>query len=429
MARLMIEIDGIGKKYIIRHAERYLTLRDKISDLCRFSFCSPKRREAVHLRKQEFWALKDISFNVRQGETVGIIGRNGAGKTTLLKILSRITCPTQGKVRLYGRVASLLEVGTGFHPELSGRENIYFNGSILGMRKREIENKFDAIVDFADVEKFIDTPVKRYSSGMQLRLAFAVAAHLEPEILIVDEVLAVGDALFQKKCLGKMSEVVKEGRTVFFVSHNMAAVQKLCSRSILLDNGSIKLDGDVNSVINTYLNMGVRQAGERSWDDRTAPGDEVVKLRYVKLLNGENNVKNEFIVREPLAVEIGYVVLKPNYPLNTMCYFVDEMGVTKFVSVDNLDSPWRDAARPVGTYRCTCYVPGNFLNEGTVRIHVIVTTSPFDPHAVVHDVLVFKVVDDMNPEGARGNYPREWPQAVVRPILKWDVKRIDNKGS
>jgi ABC-type polysaccharide/polyol phosphate transport system, ATPase component len=424
----MIEIDGLGKKYLIRHAERYLTLRDKIADLCRAPFNNAKRKEASHLMKQDFWALSDISFDVKLGETVGIIGRNGAGKTTLLKILSRITYPTKGRVKLYGRVASLLEVGTGFHPELSGRENIFFNGSILGMRKREIREKFDAIVDFADVERFIDTPVKRYSSGMQLRLAFAVAAHLEPEILIVDEVLAVGDAVFQKKCLGKMSEVVRDGRTVFFVSHNMAAVQKLCSRCILLDSGRVKMDGDVNAVINAYLNMGVQRSGERIWDIKDAPGDDVVRLAHVKMLDRTNNVRDEFAIREPIAVEIEYAVLKPNYPINTMCYFVDEAGSTKFVSIDNLDSPWSDISRPVGTYRCTCHVPEDLLNEGTVKIHVVVTTSPSNPHVIVHDVLVFKVIDDMNCSGVRGNYPREWPQAVVRPRLKWDVLSVNNRS-
>jgi homopolymeric O-antigen transport system ATP-binding protein len=260
---IIIKAEGLGKKYIIGHKaerERYTALRDvmvrKIKALGRYAYSS---RKAVRRRRdelEEFWALKDLSFEIRRGEVVGIIGRNGAGKSTLLKILSRITEPSRGRVILKGRVGSLLEVGTGFHPELSGRENIYLNGAVLGMKRAEIKRKFDEIVAFAEVEKFLDTPVKRYSSGMYVRLAFAVAAHLDPEILVVDEVLAVGDADFQKKCLGKMSDVAQAGRTVLFVSHNMAAVRTLCPRAILLSRGGPLLDGATDSVIDCYLRGG-----------------------------------------------------------------------------------------------------------------------------------------------------------------------------
>jgi homopolymeric O-antigen transport system ATP-binding protein len=254
----VISVENLSKKYIIGHQkrERYTTLRDvlangtkRLADKMRHPFATPQN-DPTH---EEFWALKDVSFDIRQGDRVGIIGRNGAGKSTLLKILSRITEPTSGRVSIKGRVASLLEVGTGFHPELTGRENIYLNGAILGMSKAEIMKKFDEIVAFAEVEKFLDTPVKRYSSGMYVRLAFAVAAHLEPEILIVDEVLAVGDAQFQKKCLGKMEDVGKEGRTVLFVSHNMAAIQQLCGKGILLCEGTMREAGTIEKVIETYL--------------------------------------------------------------------------------------------------------------------------------------------------------------------------------
>jgi lipopolysaccharide transport system ATP-binding protein len=249
---IAIRVRGLGKKYTIGGPqEKYLTMRDAIVN----SMKAPFRRLATRGADQstnEFWALKDVSFDVHKGEVVGIIGRNGAGKSTLLKILSRITTPTEGEVELHGRVGSLLEVGTGFHPEMTGRENIFLNGSILGMKKNEIEQKFDEIVRFAEIDKFIDTPVKRYSSGMYVRLAFAVAAHLEPEILVVDEVLAVGDAGFQKKCLGKMGEVAKEGRTVLFVSHNMGAIRQLCSEAILLDAGHIVMSGDVEQIIQIY---------------------------------------------------------------------------------------------------------------------------------------------------------------------------------
>jgi lipopolysaccharide transport system ATP-binding protein len=260
----VIKVDNLGKKYLIRHQQRekYVALRDVITN----KFKSVGKKVLQHMShelraksssKEDFWALKDISFEIKQGDRVGIIGRNGAGKTTLLKLLSRITEPTTGRITLKGRVASLLEVGTGFHPELTGRENIFLNGAILGMSKSEIKKKFDEIVDFAEIEKFLDTPVKRYSSGMYVRLAFAVAAHLEPEILLVDEVLAVGDAQFQKKCFGKMGEIGNEGKTVLFVSHNMAAIQNFCNRGILLEAGDIKYSGNINETINAYISAGL----------------------------------------------------------------------------------------------------------------------------------------------------------------------------
>jgi lipopolysaccharide transport system ATP-binding protein len=265
VSEIVISVKGLGKKYRIRHQQqgmRYKALRDVLTDKARSVVRGPW--SAVRSlwsggpvvrgpSTEDFWALKDVSFEVHQGETLGIIGRNGAGKSTLLKILSRITEPTEGRVRIKGRVASLLEVGTGFHPELTGRENVFLNGAILGMQRTEIRQKFDEIVAFAEVEKFLDTPVKRYSSGMYVRLAFAVAAHLEPEILVVDEVLAVGDAEFQKKSLGKMQEVSRGGRTVLFVSHNMLAVQKLCSRVILLDSGHIQASGSASEIVAEYI--------------------------------------------------------------------------------------------------------------------------------------------------------------------------------
>ncbi len=264
MAKPIIQVKALGKKYKIGATLRHDTLRDYLAHYIKSYGCSLKNKNNFRnsekytglsslKAKREFWALKDISFEVMQGEIIGIIGLNGAGKSTLLKVLSQITEPTEGESRIYGRVASLLEVGTGFHPELTGRENIFLNGAIMGMTRAEIKKKFDEIVDFSGVEEFIDTPVKRYSSGMYVRLAFAVAAHLEPEILLVDEVLAVGDAAFQKKCLGKMGNVVKEGRTVLFVSHNMGAVSSLCKRGILLSKGRIKTIGEVNNTIATYM--------------------------------------------------------------------------------------------------------------------------------------------------------------------------------
>ncbi len=265
MSDTVIRVENLSKKYIIGHQkeENYSTLRDVISNKVKsLGSLINSKVKVENPAFEEFWALKDVSFEIKQGDRVGIIGRNGAGKSTLLKILSRITEPTTGSIKIKGRVASLLEVGTGFHPELTGRENIFLNGAILGMGKEEIKRKFDEIVAFAEVEKFLDTPVKRYSSGMYVRLAFAVAAHLEPEILIVDEVLAVGDAQFQKKCLGKMEDVGKEGRTVLFVSHNMATVTTLCERAIWLVNGQVNLAGDAEQITSKYLTYGAEHSGE-----------------------------------------------------------------------------------------------------------------------------------------------------------------------
>jgi len=284
----IIKVENLGKSYIIGHQrESYVALRDVLTNKAKQTVSNAKKfftggQLIAGTEMEEFWALKDINFEVNQGDRVGIIGRNGAGKSTLLKVLSRITEPTTGRIRLKGRVASLLEVGTGFHPELSGRENIYLNGAILGMGRAEVRKKFDEIVDFAGVEKFLDTPVKRYSSGMYVRLAFAVAAHLEPEILIIDEVLAVGDAEFQKKCLGKMEDVSKnEGRTVIFVSHNMGAIKSLCNTGILLKDGSLSYQANnIDQVIANYItNISTNNNQSIEWNNvETAPGNENLKL-------------------------------------------------------------------------------------------------------------------------------------------------------
>ena len=286
MSDVVIRVENLSKKYIIGHQkqERHTSFRDVLSNGAKSlwqGLTSDRKANSDDL-SEEFWALKDVSFEIKQGDRVGIIGRNGAGKSTLLKILSRITEPTSGKISIKGRVASLLEVGTGFHPELTGRENIYLNGAILGMDRSEIKKNFDEIVAFAEVEKFLDTPVKRYSSGMYVRLAFAVAAHLEPEILIVDEVLAVGDAQFQKKCLGKMEDVGKEGRTVLFVSHQMASIQKLCQRSIWLDHGEVVDNDATQIVVNKYLNnsLGLSKISLEDRKDRKGDG----KIRFTSVL-------------------------------------------------------------------------------------------------------------------------------------------------
>lgn len=297
MSDKIIAVEGLGKMYTLgaQTNERYTALRDVFADKVRSLFRNPRpaNHNGSEAAQQDFWALKDVSFDVKQGEVLGIIGRNGAGKSTLLKILSRITEPSTGKIRVQGRVASLLEVGTGFHPELTGRENIYLNGAILGMHRHEIKAKFDEIVAFAEVERFLDTPVKRYSSGMYVRLAFAVAAHLEPEVLIVDEVLAVGDAQFQQKCLGKMQEVSTEGRTVLFVSHNMAAVQRLCQRCVILNNGTLTASGNTASIIGVYLSESTSTAGFSLANVRKRSGSGLIRLTDVHLEDPAGNTIGE----------------------------------------------------------------------------------------------------------------------------------------
>ena len=426
MSDIAIRVENLSKQYQLGGQQAaYQTFREALIE----SASAPLRWLKGERRQVEkFWALDDVSFEVKQGEAVGIIGRNGAGKSTLLKILSSITQPTRGHVELYGRVGSLLEVGTGFHPELTGRENIYLNGAILGMSRQEIAGKFDEIVDFAEVEKFLDTPVKFYSSGMYVRLAFAVAAHLEPEILVVDEVLAVGDTVFQKKCLSKMGAVAQEGRTVLFVSHNMGAVQRLCSRAILLDQGGIHLEGDVSEVIQAYVQMGLKRGGERKWEIHDAPGSDVVKLQAVRILREDDRVSTSFTVRDPVFIEIEYCVLQEGIPLDVYCFLYNEMGVCVFVSIDNKDSPWQNTARPKGLYRNVCQIPGDFLNTGQYFVHTYISQN-LDRrimHAQAKDVVTFSISDSMDEDGARGNFPYQWPSSVIRPRLHWSVELIKN---
>ena len=378
---------------------------------------------------ETIWALKDINFTVQQGEAVGIIGRNGAGKSTLLKILSRVTTQTSGAVKVKGRIASLLEVGTGFHPELTGRENVYLNGAILGMTQMEVNRKFDEIVDFSGVEQFIDTPVKRYSSGMYVRLAFAVAAHLEPEILVVDEVLAVGDAEFQKKCLGKMGDVAHAGRTVLFVSHNMGSIQQLCSRAILLNGGQILADDNAGAVVGRYLSIGATKLGERLWTDiAQALGDDTARLYAVRVLDQRGQVCTTFDVRDPVQLEVEYWVLRNLDYLDVSFYLYNERGELVLSTFDtSLDTPSGGRAYPSGFYRSVCHIPADFLNNGQFYVKVGLTgAGAKQVHVNEKDVLSFDVVDEMDKGGARGNYHAgEWPSASVRPLLKWTIERKD----
>jgi lipopolysaccharide transport system ATP-binding protein len=418
--RPIIKVKDLSKEYRIGASQAaYSTAREALMT----TISSPLKalRGNRNNGDHRIWALKDVSFEVKPGEVVGIIGRNGAGKSTLLKILSRITEPTTGKIELYGRVGSLLEVGTGFHAELTGRENIYLNGSILGMTRSEIESKFDEIVAFAEMEKFMDTPVKRYSSGMYLRLAFAVAAHLEPEILIVDEVLAVGDIQFQKKCLGKIEQVAGKGRTVLFVSHNMAAVQRLCSRTILMNAGNILQDGETQDAVREYLKTGPAHPGERAWQRDEAPGDEVVRLKAVRARNSDMRITSEFSVREDWFMEVEFWVLLPAFEINLNLFFYDQMGTLIFVTGD-FQSEWHNKTRSPGIHRSRCKIPGDYLNEGTLRVLAALYSPPTTLRAIERDAISVRINEDLSPEGARGFYPGTWPGGTVRPLLEWEFE-------
>jgi lipopolysaccharide transport system ATP-binding protein len=424
MAAPVLSVEGLGKRYRLGPSagagSRYRSLRDELMRPFR------RRSEGPPPAGREIWALRDVSFEIGAGERVGIIGRNGAGKSTLLKLLSRITTPTEGRAVIRGRVGSLLEVGTGFHPELTGRDNIFLSGSILGMRRAEIRAKTDEIVEFAGVAPFLDTPVKRYSSGMYLRLAFAVAAHLEPDVLLVDEVLAVGDADFQKKCLGRMEAIGRTGRTVLFVSHSMPSILRLCERVILLDQGGVVADGDARTVLRRYLDSGLGSSAERGWETAAAPGDEVARLRAVRVRNDVGTVTEEIDIRRSAVVEVEYWHLADETAQPTVTlHFANEDGVVLFVSSDLTDRRWRAAPRRPGVVTARCEIPGNFLAEGPVLVTVTLTSiTPPQLHALERDAVSFQVVDRSDGDGVRGVYASDWP-GVVRPMLEWTVEVDD----
>ena len=420
----IIEVEGISKRYCIgARTTQHSTMRETIADAVRAPF--RRIRSNGNGTADTIWALKDVSFEVKPGEAVGIIGRNGAGKSTLLKVLSRITEPTSGRVNLYGRVVSLLEVGTGFHPELTGRENIYLNGAILGMHKARIDKKFDEIVSFSEMELFLDTPVKHYSSGMYTRLAFAVAAHLDPEILVIDEVLAVGDANFQRKCLDKMETVGQQGRTVLFVSHNVPAIIRLCPRTILMREGQVAMDGPSHQVCTAYLDTGLATTAEREWPEiENAPGDEVVRVRAVRVRGHDGRVADLLDVRDPFSVEIEYQVLKPGTRLSGCIIVNNEEGVCVFSSADLYsDSIYGQDPSFTGVRTTSCQIPGNLMAEGsfTLSVGIFAILNNVHTHVMAHDVVGFRVVDPIEGDSARGIYTG--PVAgVVRPRLTWTTQ-------
>jgi lipopolysaccharide transport system ATP-binding protein len=416
MGDVAIRLEKLGKRYRLGLARpQYRTLREGIAG----ALTAPFRNSRKKTEPDTIWAIKDISFEVGRGEVVGIIGRNGAGKSTLLKILSRITDPTAGRAEIYGRVGSLLEVGVGFHPELTGRENVYLNGAILGMKRFEIERKFDEIVAFSEIAKFLDTPVKHYSSGMYVRLAFAVAAHLEPEILLVDEVLAVGDVAFQRKCLGKMGDVARGGQTVVFVSHNMAAIKSLCQRAILLDGGQQKMNGPVAEVVQTYLADGAQPTSEQVWADiKTAPGDDKTRLRAVRILDTDGRPITQAELESPFILEVEYEVLVPETVLNISFSLLSQEEIYVLASASITDSRWFQRPHPAGSFRSRCTIPGNFLNQGRYSFTVLLVENGRYIAAQLGKVVSIDMVDL---GGTRAGYFGGWG-GVVRPVLDWTTE-------
>lgn len=428
MNNYAISLTGISKKYNIG-AKRIQdgNLKDSLARILK----SPFKKIGGVLRgdasaasalDKEFWALKDISFDISSGETVGLIGYNGAGKSTLLKVLSRITQPSSGYGEIKGRVGSLLEVGTGFHPELTGRDNVFLNGSILGMSHSRIKSKFDEIIDFSGIDEFIDTPVKHYSSGMYVRLAFAVAANLDPEILLVDEVLAVGDSRFQKKCLSKMNSIGDQGRTIVFVSHNMSAITRLCKRAILLRDGQVVNDGPSADVVANYMTTGITQVGCREWyDEAEKYGDDIVQLLAVRVRDTDRITLDTTDIRNAVVIEMEFQVMKDGFKFLPHFHLFNESGVNMMTIVD-LDKEWQNIIRPKGTYRTAVTIPGNVFSECTVFVHAnMISLEPPINHFAAADVIAFQVFDSLEGDSARGVYVGPL-NSIVRPAFEWNTE-------
>ena len=441
-SQIAIKIDKISKRYRIGSKENLsdsvllsalnffkspIKNYQKYRSLYTFEEKIDKKTGEINFNsdKNIIWALKNISTEIKTGDVVGIIGRNGAGKSTLLKILSKIVSPSFGSVKIKGKVSSLLEVGTGFHPELTGRENIYMNGTILGMRKKEIDRKFDKIVEFSGIEQFLDTPVKRYSSGMSVRLAFSVAAHLEPEILIIDEVLAVGDMDFQKKSLSKMEEVGKEGRTVLFVSHNLPAVARLCNRAILIEQGQITMDGSSGSVVHNYMTNGKKSTAEAVLNkEQSYHEKDIAILKAVRILDDTEKINSNIKIDKEFSIEMEYNVLKPGYKLLPHFGLLDINGQHIFITADQ-DPEWKSKTMPTGSFSSRVWIPGNFLAEGMIYINCSLIT--LNPASVVFDepsIVSCLIIETNEENSSRGEYSGTMP-GVIRPLLKW--KRVKCK--
>ncbi len=425
MSDLAIRVEKLGKRFTIGASqERYKTLRDSLASAAGAPLRMVRSVFDHHsdetVSETTIWALRDVTFDVNQGEVLGIIGRNGAGKSTLLKILSRVTEPSEGYAEIHGRVGSLLEVGTGFHPELTGRENIFLNGAILGMKGSEIERKFDEIVAFSEVEQFIDTPVKRYSSGMYLRLAFAVAAHLEPEILVVDEVLAVGDAEFQRKCMGKMSDVAQEGRTVLFVSHNMSAILRLTNETLVLDSGHLVHRSSTSEAIDYYMSMGYSEEGERTWRPEEILVDAApFRPIAMRVRDPKGKVAGTFRSVEPLTIEVEYALDAPITGLRVGIYLLTMRGEYVFTSfdTDQAEQYERFGVRPAGHYTSRCVVPANYLNEGRYVLAINASTFRIKRYFQDEHAMAFTI----DGTGAPGKHWAEPRMGPLRPGLNWEI--------
>jgi len=407
MSEIAVSAHGLGKRYRVGQVETAV---------------AQARRRMRRRERQFIWAVDDLSFEVREGDAIAIIGKNGAGKSTLLKLLSRITEPTTGYADIYGRVASLLEVGTGFHPELTGRENVYLNGAILGMNTAEVRRKLDEIVEFSGVEKHIDTPVKWYSSGMYVRLAFAVAAHLEPEILIVDEVLAVGDAEFQKRCLGRMSQVAQEGRTVLFVSHNMQAIRRLCRTGILLHHGKLVAEGDAETVIRRYLaSVGREDEGSRSWAEDDLLGDELCQVRELRLADPDGKTATSFFSSRPIMVTLEFDLAEVNSSFTAGFDLATIDGVVVFRSylTDVTDEPEKLLKPGRNAIRCT--IPAGLLNSGRYLINLRIGLHWIKWIVYADDAMQFDVIADHGESLFLNDQARP---GVVAPILHWEAVEL-----
>jgi lipopolysaccharide transport system ATP-binding protein len=425
MSDTVITCENLGKRYRLGTSEnRAQSLGGALVQTLRrpFRHLLTSLREASET--ETLWALRGVSFEVKHGEVLALVGRNGAGKSTLLKILSRITDPSEGRVVMRGHVNALLEVGTGFHPELTGRENIYLSAAIHGMKRAEVSRQLDAIIDFAGIEKFIDTPVKRYSSGMSVRLGFAVAAHLQPDILVVDEVLAVGDMAFQKKCMGRMEDAARSGRTVLFVSHNLSAISRLCNRGLLLQQGRKVMEGTADEVVAAYVRSSLGSHSARVWNDPgEAPGNEVVRLRAVRLIDREGRAIESTDIRREVGVEILLERLAVEPAVVPTIAVHNDQGVHVFNAIDT-DPFWNDSTR-TGMIRCTAWIPGNLLSEGTMFVSLLVVSIASQSsvrHINLPEAVAFQVYDPGEGDSARGTFLGPWGGAC-RPQLKWERRQ------
>lgn len=415
----VIEAQNVSKRYIIDHKKgnaKSDTFREVITNTFRNMFTKGEEDEVEH---EDFWALKDVSFKIEQGDRVGVVGSNGAGKSTLLKVLSRITEPTQGKITIKGRVASLLEVGTGFHPELSGRENIFLNGAILGMKRDEIKKHFDAIVDFAGVEKFLDTPVKRYSSGMYVRLGFAISAHLEPEIMIVDEVLAVGDADFQRKCLGKMKDASTSGRTILFVSHNLTAVQGLCNKSMYMQKGQLIQMGETNLIMSNYLSQIQKTDLQVTYSNQNeAPGNDRVRLKSVKLVPNYLDNQNHLDVRTSFKIQIEFWNYMDQANLNISLHVNSLTGECIF----NIGTPSIKFEK--GIISAECEIPSDFLNDGSYSLSFMIVKDTASVIYNFEEALIFEIEDYREGTVWYGKWP-----GYVRPKIEFPIMQLEYENA